>query len=116
MERRRAITTAAAASLTLLAGATGIALNAGVVGAHGDGTVGRLTPLGTATAPRTLVAPVGAATATAITASPPVQATDCRPVATSSASGTPDGSRYHDEHEDEHEHDDHAYEGADDDD
>jgi hypothetical protein len=120
MHRRRAITTAAAASLTLLAGAAGIALNSGIVGARGDNNVGQLTPLGTATRPTTVIAAEPATTATTgLAATPPVQASDSQPVATSSASSTGDDSRYDDEDEhgdDEHEAEDHEYEGAEDDD
>jgi hypothetical protein len=56
MERRKAITAAAAASLTLLAGAAGIALNSGIVGADSNDDVGNLSPVGpSAKPPVTLV-------------------------------------------------------------
>jgi hypothetical protein len=126
----RAITAAAAASLTILAGAAGIAVNSGIVGARGDDHVGRLTPLGTTAQPvGASVADPATTTPTAVTATPPVQASDSQPVATSSASGSHDGDEHDDdehdgdehdgdEHDgDEHEDDDHReYEGADDDD
>jgi hypothetical protein len=51
MERRKAITVAATTSLTLLAGALGIALNSGIVGASGDDHVGKLSPIATTPSP-----------------------------------------------------------------
>jgi hypothetical protein len=140
MERRKAITTAAAASLTLLAGATGIALNSGILGASGDDDdVGNISPVDAtaATDPANIVYVDQPATApAAVIAAAPVQATNSQPVTTSAASGSPDDGRREaqvddgdereddsgDEHEDgSDEHDDdgsgeHEYEGADDDD
>jgi hypothetical protein len=43
MERRKAITTAAVASMTLLAGATAFSLNTGILGASGSGGPGRIS-------------------------------------------------------------------------
>jgi hypothetical protein len=122
MERRKAITTAAAASLTLLAGATGIALNSGIVGATGDDNVGQISPVDTTSNPPITVYVDDPTTKTA-TSTPPVEPTNARPVTTSAASGYQDDDRY--EHEDgdddryEHESEDddhHEYEGAEDDD
>jgi hypothetical protein len=69
MERRKAITAAAAASLTLLAGAAGIALNSGIVGADDNDGVGNLSPLGSPARPPVTViidepAPAGGAAST----------------------------------------------------
>lgn len=99
MERRKAITTAAAAGLTLLAGTGGIALNSGLVGASSHRDVGQLSPV-------TLVEDP-AATQVSV---PPVQATESAPVTTSSASGYDDDHS----HEDDDEHE--VYEGRSDDD
>jgi hypothetical protein len=54
MEPRRAITAAAVVSLTLLAGAAGIALNSGIVSSEPDNNVGQLTPTDPATGPDTI--------------------------------------------------------------
>jgi hypothetical protein len=123
MERRKAITAAAAASLTLLAGAAGIALNSGIVGATGDDNVGQISPVDTTAKPPIAVYVDDPASRT-VTSTPPVRPTDSQPVTTSAASGYQDDD--HDEHEDEddddrYEHesedDDHdEYEGAEDDD
>ena len=118
MERRKAVTAAAAAGLTMLAGAAGIALNSGIVGAKDDGNVGQLSPLVEA---RPQV-DVRDASGRPLVSSPAVDATDGAPVATSSASGHDSDD---DEHDDDDEQVDHRddkqeghdqYEGADDDD
>jgi hypothetical protein len=113
MERRKAVTAAATASLTLLAGAAGIALNSGIVGASGDGNVGKVSPVNTAANPPTTVYvedPAAAATPP-VTAAPLVEPTNSKPVTTSAASGYQSGNGS------EHESDDrHEYEGAADDD
>lgn len=114
MERRKAITTAAAASLTLLAGAGGIALNSGVVSARGDDNVGQLSPVDAT--PLTVYVDDPATAAS--TSPPPVQASDGQPVATSAASSYQDDDRHEqgdDDHDDEHGDRD-EYEGAEDDD
>jgi hypothetical protein len=117
MERQKAITTAAAASLTLLAGAAGIALNSGIVGAGADSNVGQISPVTTPKPPITRY--VEDQTAVPVTNAPEVHSTDSQPITTSSASAYHDDDRV--EHEtddhDEHESDHHAeYQGADDDD
>ena len=53
MDRRNAIAAAAIASLTLLAGAGGMVLSSGILGAAADDGVGRVDPVPT-TAPSTL--------------------------------------------------------------
>ena len=81
MERRKAITTAAAASLTLLAGAAGMALNSGIVGASGDGNVGQISPVATTADPPATVyvdEPAGPTTAAPAPA-PAVRPTDAQP-------------------------------------
>ena len=110
MERRKAITTAAAASLTLLAGAAGMTLNSGIVGASGDGKVGQLSPVNTtAKPPITVYVDDPSASTTTVTAAPRVEPTNSPPVTTSAASGYQNGVQ--------HESEDHAeYEGAGDDD
>jgi len=85
MERRKAITAAAAASLTLLAGAAGIAVNSGIVGAGAQDKVGTLTPVvSTATTAVTLYVDGPNANTSA---SPAIQPTNGTPVTSSSASG-----------------------------
>lgn len=118
MERRKAITTAAAASLTLLAGAAGIALNSGIVGASGDHNVGQVSPVKTTNPPVTVY--VNDPATAAATPAPQVQSTDSQPIATSAASSYQDDER--DEHDgdgsgERYEHDsgDH-YDGAENDD
>jgi hypothetical protein len=54
MERRKAVLSAAAASLTLLAGAAAISLNTSLVGASGDDGVGQVSPVDLATTPSTI--------------------------------------------------------------
>jgi hypothetical protein len=118
MERRKAITTAAAASLTLLAGAAGIALNSGIVGASGDDNVGRISPVGTNTPPVTVyVDEPGAATATSTSSGQPSDSQQSSSPALSGR-GDDDGDERRDDDRDEHEDDDDhdEYEGADDDD
>jgi hypothetical protein len=118
MERRKAVTAAAAASLTMLAGAAGIALNSGIVGATNHGSVGQLTPVSTATAPITVYVDEPAAPATsstsAVVAAPVVTPAVSTPVATSAASGYEDDDRSEDDDDDHDGYED--YEGADDDD
>jgi hypothetical protein len=124
MERRKAITAAAAASLTLLAGAGGIALNSGIVGAGGDGKVGKLSPVTATSAPATVYVDEPTSS-TAATPAPTVRPTETTPVATSAPSAYEDdhGDDHGDDHLDEHDGDhdddhdhDHEYEGAEDDD
>jgi hypothetical protein len=119
MERRNAITTAAAASLTMLAGAAGIAVNSGILDASGDGNVGRISPVDTSivtTAPPITLYVEDPAGAPAVTTAPQIQPTDAPPATTSAPSGYQGDDR--DEREggehDEHESDEH--EGAEDDD
>ena len=124
MERRKAITVAAAASLTMLAGAAGIALNSGIVGSTGDGNVGNLSPIGTAVAPAPTSLDDGSLPA--LGSAPDVLPADSPPVATSSASGYDDDEGKDDyrdgvgngEEEGDHgdRYSDDQYEGADDDD
>jgi hypothetical protein len=118
MERRKAITTAAAASLTLLAGAAGIALNSGIVSGGGNDNVGQISPVNITNPPITVY--IEDPATTSATAAPPVQPTSSLPVTTSAASGYEDDDRYEDEDNDdrsEHDNDDRdEYEGAEDDD
>ena len=118
MERRKAITTAAAASLTLLAGAAGIALNSGIVGASGDNNVGQISPVTTAEPPITVY--VDDPTTAPLTAAPrgPVDQRRSRSRPRRQAPTTDDDRDEHeDDDHDEHESDDRdEYEGADDDD
>jgi hypothetical protein len=120
MERRRAITTAAAASLTLLAGAAGIALNSGIVDG-GDDNVGRISPVSTASQPPLAVQVDEPATTVAANGTPDVRATASAPVTTSGSSSYQDDDHDeggegadHDERDDERS--EYEYEGADDDD
>jgi hypothetical protein len=121
MERRKAITTAAAASLTLLAGAAGIALNSGIVSADDD-NVGQISPVDTTANPPITVYVDDPATTTTVASTPLVAPTNAQPVTTSAASGYQDDVRYEDEdgddrYEHEREDEDHdEYEGAEDDD
>jgi hypothetical protein len=131
MERRKAITTAAVASLTLLAGAGGIALSSGIVGASGDGPVGRLSPVSTV-GPSTAIdapAPSAGEPAAAPAGTPMVRPTDAPPVSASAASGheVDDDHRREGDEVDDHDQDDrrddredhdddHEVEGASDDD
>jgi hypothetical protein len=131
MERRKAITAAAAASLTLLAGAAGMALNSSIVGAGGHDNVGQLNPVSATKPPITIEAgapvtgagaPANGASApapSAVTQAPAVQPTNSPPVTASSASSYQDDDTY-EEADDENvelQGDDHErYEGADDDD
>ena len=111
MERRKAITAAAAASLTLLAGAAGIALNSGIVGASGQDKVGTLTPVvSTATTPVTVYVDGPNANTSA---SPAIQPTNGTPVTSSSASGYRNDDDAHGEHDDDRGS---QYEGAENDD
>lgn len=111
MERRKAITAAAATALTLLAGAAGIALNSGIVGAAAQDKVGTLTPVGsTATTPVTLYVDGSVPTAGA---APAVQPANGTPVTSSSASGYRSDDDSHGERDDDRGG---QYEGAEDDD
>jgi hypothetical protein len=125
MQRRKAITAAAAASLTLLAGATGVALNSGIVAVKGDDNVGQLSPV---------TVPVTSLDATPLTVyvddtgsngprstAPAVTPSTRTPVTTSNTSTIRTGDDDSDDDERAGEHDDardseHEYEGADDDD
>ncbi|MGK2930375.1 MAG: hypothetical protein ACSLFO_12440 [Acidimicrobiales bacterium] len=111
MERRKAITTAAAVSFTLLAGAAGIALNSGIVGAGGDGIVGQISPVDATTNPPITVYvddPATPVTATLVPSANP------QPVTASATSGYRDDDHDEDEHDEADDHDE--YEGAEDDD
>jgi hypothetical protein len=130
VERRKAITTAAAASLTLLAGAVGITLNSGIVGASGNDGVGQLSPVSTTAPPITVyvedpapttlatVAPATAATVAGVpvTAAPLLQRSGSTPLATSTAGRSQDDDRDEDEGDDERDDEREEYEGAEDDD
>ena len=136
MERRKAITAAAATSLTMLAGAAGIALNSGILGASADtgadDNVGRVSLVDTTTTttappitvyvddPTAPTAPTAPTTANASpTAAPFVQPTTSQPVTTSTASGYQDDDSDEDEGEGEdgqETEDRDEYEGAEDDD
>jgi len=85
MERRKAITAAAAASLTLLAGAAGIAVNSGIVGAGAQDKVGTLTPVVSASTTPVTMYVDGPAASTSV--APAIQPTNRTPVTSSSASG-----------------------------
>jgi len=118
VERRKAVTAAAAAGLTMLAGAAGIALNSGIVGAKDDGNVGQLSPVSGSSQQLNVDDP----TSPAVGWAPVVGPTDNAPVATSSASGHQgddgeyeDDDRHVDQNDDQY-RDDEEYEGADDDD
>lgn len=136
MERRKAVTIAGAASLTLLAGGAGIAINSGIIGANDDDNVGNLTPVDGSTPSITVY--LDTPTSRAVPpAAPSVQPSSGTPVTTSAASATgraddegsrDDGDQSHDDDQydddgDRHEDDDDTdhdeqdeYEGADDDD
>jgi hypothetical protein len=108
MEPRRALTAAAVVSLTLLAGAAGIALNSGIVRSEPDSNVGQLTPTDPAAGPTTShVAPAENDVPPPVAVRPGTSA----PLTTSSASRST--TDYHDRREGEHRDE---YEGADDDD
>jgi hypothetical protein len=113
MELRKANTAAAATSLNLLAGALGIALNSGIVGASGDDHVGRISPVATATSGAPLSSD-GHATPGSVTASAVADPAGPPPV----TSTLRDGRDERDGGDDgEHLGDDRAgHEGADDDD
>ena len=119
MERRKAITTAAAASLTLLAGAAGIALNSGIVGAGGNDNVGQISPVNTTTNPPITVSVDDPATASPVTAAPAVQPTNSQPVTSSAASAYRQDGDHYGSGDDRYEHDSNThddYAGAHDDD
>lgn len=107
MERRKAIKTAAAASLTLLAGAAGIAINSGIVGASGEKQVGTLSPVSSG-ANTPVAVPVDSGPYNTVPSVPAIRPTTAAPVTRSSASGYR-ASGGHDDGE-------HSYEGAEDDD
>jgi hypothetical protein len=116
MERRKAITMAAAASFTLLAGAGGIALNSGIVRVGGHDKVGSLSPVSTgATAPITVY--VTDPNVPTVSPTPSVQPTTATAVTASSGSAVSSGDRHDDDSHGEHD-DDHGqkHEGAADDD
>lgn len=96
MERRRAITMAAAASLTMLAGAGGIVLNSGLVGATGRDKVGTLSPVTAGVAPPVTVYATDPA-APAVERAPSIGSTTAVPVTRSSASAIGSDRRGDDE-------------------
>ena len=121
MERRKAIKVAAAASLTLLAGAGGVALNSSLVAGSTDGDVGQLSPLSTPDVTATTQVPLTVyvdepavpAVGPVVTGlptgdAPVVRSTDTAPVTTSTASGVHD-----DDEDDDHGEDDDRAEGED---
>jgi hypothetical protein len=115
MERRKAIATAAAASLTLVAGATAITLNSGIVGVRGDDNVGQLSPVTTAAIPSLTVYADEPSTG-AVEPSPAVAPSTRPPVTVSTASGSNASNGHEDAREHEPEDGEREYEGADDDD
>lgn len=117
MERRKAITTAAVASLTLLAGAAGMALSSNIVGAGANDGVGQLSPVGSVTNPSVVTVYVDDLSdpAATVTTLPPVQPTDATALTSSSASGYSDDDEYEDDDDDD-EYEDREYEGGEDDD
>jgi hypothetical protein len=116
MERRKAITAAAAVSLTLLAGGAGMALSSNIVGAGGNDGVGQLSPVSSLDNPPITIYVDDPADPSTAVVRPTVQATDAAPLTTSSASGYDDDEYEDDDHE-EYEDDDHEeYEGGEDDD
>jgi hypothetical protein len=117
MERRNAIAAAAIASLTLVAGAGGMVLSAGILGAAADDGVGRVDPVPTTAVTSTLPEPLDRTTtvapATLVPTTPRVTITE-RPADTTSATsavGTEDRRANNRPEADEHE-----YDGAQDDD
>jgi hypothetical protein len=132
MERRKAITTAATASLTLLAGAAGIALNSSLVGTSAAGTVGQVSPVGTASPPVTVyvdepaaATPLTTAPTTTLLARPTPVPADDTPTETTVAGSYHDDDRFEredgddavDEPDDRHEPDEpQELEGGEDDD
>lgn len=107
MERRKAVTAAAAVSLTMLAGAAGITLNSNIVGAGANDDVGQLSPVSaTSGDPGTLYVDGGATSIRPTLAPPPLQPSDADPMTASSASS----------YAGEDEHEEHEHEGRDDDD
>jgi hypothetical protein len=115
MERRKAVTVAAATSLTLLAGAGGIALNSGIVRAEGDDNVGQLSPLGSGMPVVTVY--VDDPALAGLVQVPAVRASDGTPVSRSAASGRGDDEWDDDEwDDDDHDDDDHDDDDHDDDD
>ena len=127
MERRKAITTAATASLTLLAGAAGIVLNSGLVGTSAAGTVGQISPVDTTSPPVTVYidepAPTPPATTPPTTAPlalptqpPPAAVTPIEPSAAGSYRDDGLTEREREDEEREEPDEPHELEGAEDDD
>ena len=115
MERRKAITAAAAVSLTLLAGGAGMALSSNIVGAGANDGVGQLSPVSSLDNPPITIYVDDPADPSTAVVRPAVQATEAAPLTTSSASSFGgDDDDEDDEHEHEHEHEE--YEGGEDDD
>lgn len=133
MERRKAITVAASASLTLLAGAGGIALNSQLLGASADDGAGKISPVIVTNERPAYSTRVDEQPSVTSSTAPEVTATDAAPVTESSGSSVAgrddhdddDHDRDHDrDHDDDHDRDDdhdgrskhRKYKGADDDD
>ncbi|MEZ5310924.1 MAG: hypothetical protein R2735_10095 [Microthrixaceae bacterium] len=126
MDRRKAVKLAGAASLTLLAGAGGIAVNSGILGSSSDGNVGKIVPIDNSIASRAVYPDVISPQSSA----PPapllqwIAPTDSAPVTTTSASASGndddhdnDQEQGHEKHDDDkHDDDEKHYEGSDDDD
>jgi hypothetical protein len=118
MERRKAITAAAAVSLTLLAGAAGMALSSNLVGAGVNDDVGQLSPVSSATNPAVTVDDQSDLTSTLATA-PPAQEYDDEYDDDEHDDDEYDDDEHDDDEHDDDEHEDHEraeYEGRDDDD
>lgn len=123
MERRKAVLAAAAASLTLLAGAAAISLNTSLVSASGDDGAGQVSPVDPATTPSTIYVDEPAAGPTATPSRSSDAGDDLEDedeLERDDDSGREDDSDDYEGEDDgdEHEDDDdsHEYEGADDDD
>jgi hypothetical protein len=120
MERRNAMTAAATAALTLIAGAGGMALSSGILGAAADDGVGRVSPVPSRTGehaiseshvPLTTTLPPPATVPT----TPQVTITE-RPADATSATSAVRTEDRRDGKAPETEAEGHEYEGADDDD
>lgn len=129
MERRKAITAAAAVSLTLLAGGAGMALSSNIVGTGANDGIGQLSPVTSLDNPPITVYVDDPSDPSTAVVRPAVQATEAAPLTTSSASSyggdddyedddyEDDDDEYEDDDHDEHEDDEHEeYEGGEDDD
>lgn len=118
MERRKAITTAAAASLTLLAGAAGMTLSSNIVGVGANDDVGQLSPVSSlVNPPVTIYVDEPSDRVGSLATVPPLRTAEATPITTSSASGYADDEYGHDDHGDgDDRYEDHEYEGGDDDD